>query len=275
VTCGWYTFGLSNQQYLDSEEAPMADIAPTSRTPSMPSQSDGRPEQGLSPLRVRYYRVYAVDVFWQTTAKPQRGELTVRLIGAGAQILPAEQIMDAGTPDAKAVFYVTPLAKGWLANQKLEVLAQGCKVQEIPMASKVTSQRLTWFLLLCTILVPWFITEELKHSPMTDTSRLGKAKGDQIIYRKIAKEVEDYIKDNVPALPDFLKDTFVEKGLLQARSAVAASYQKVVEIATWEPIAFYVGTILFALTLISAFIHKPKRTSTVGKPIPLSALGYE
>src|SRR5262249_51896746 len=149
----------------------MAETAARGKTRNLPARDDERSDSNLPPLRVRYYRlmkprrVSTVEVFWPKSANPprdaqQRGEITVRLIVAGAQVLPSEQTMSPSLPGAKAVFYVTRLAKGWLRNEKLEVLSQGRKIQEIPMASKVVTQRLTWFLLFCTFFVPWFILNE-------------------------------------------------------------------------------------------------------------------
>src|SRR6202023_3067217 len=119
------------------------------------------------------------EVFWQKADKPPHGEVTVRLIVAGAQVLPTEQIMDAAKPDVRAIFYVTPLAKGWLRHEKLEVLSHGRKVQEIPMATKVVTQRLTWFLLFCTFFMPWFILNELKYGPMAEAKTLPE---DRVVY---------------------------------------------------------------------------------------------
>ena len=251
----------------------MPDIASKGK-PSAVSRDEERAETALPALRVRYFRqmkpqrVYTVEVAWQKSAKPARGEITVRLIVAGAQVLPSEQAMDAAQPTVRAVFYVTPLAKGWLRNQKLEVLSHGRKVQEIPMASKVASQRFTWFLLLCTFLVPWFLTEFVKMSPMAETTR---RKDDRIVFRYVDKEVESYIKDNVPAMPPELKGTVVETWLLEGRSAVAKGYQKLVEVSRVVPIAFYTGAVLLALTLISAYLHKAKRRQAVSKPLQVAA----
>src|SRR5437763_1577694 len=130
----------------------MAEIVAKEKSPIQASRNVARSGPGLSPVRVLYYRqmklqrVYAVEVSWQKTDRPARPEvLTVRLSAAGAQVVPAEQALDAAKPDAKAIFHVTPLARGWLPNQKLEVLDQaGRKVREIPLACKVVSQRITW-----------------------------------------------------------------------------------------------------------------------------------
>jgi hypothetical protein len=230
-----------------------------------------RDEGKLPPLRVRYnrqmkpHRVYAVEVSWQKTGTPPRArEVSVRLLAPGAQVVPAEQALD----DGKAVFYVTPLARGWLPGPKLEVLVQGRVVQEISMPMKVVSQRAAWLLLLLTFLVPWFISEFVKHSPMAETTT--QANG-RVVYRKINREVWDQIADNVPSLPAVLKDTPVETGLWEGRIFLANRYQDLVEVCQVEPVAFYAGTAFLTLALISAFLHKQKRRTITGPPVPAAA----
>src|SRR5947209_7143534 len=112
----------------------MADSVVKSKTvASTPNAEARRSDTTLPRLRVRYFhkmkpaRVHVAEVSWAGAASPQRGEVTVRLIVAGAQVLPSEQTMDAAKPDRKVLFYVTPLAKGWLRNEKLEVISQGRK----------------------------------------------------------------------------------------------------------------------------------------------------
>jgi hypothetical protein len=242
-------------------------------------EREEQPAPTLPPVRVAYYRqvkpqrVHTVEVSWQKApTKGARGEVSVKLIAAGAQVLPSEQNLDVSQPSAKAVFYVTPLVKGWLRNTHIEVLSSGRKVQEIPLATKVVSQRFTWFLLACSFFVPWFITEYIRNSPLAEPTRLPDSR---VIYPKISKEVEKYIKDNVPST-DFLKVTPVEapvkSALLDARSQFATGYQKLVEVCGSEPIAFYVGAILLTLTLISYFMHMQKRGRKTGKPIPVVGL---
>ena len=238
-------------------------------------RGEGRAERFLPALRVRYYRqlkpqrVHTAEVHWHKAGEAARGEITVRLLAAGAQVVPAEQTMDCAKPDAKAVFYVTPLARGWLRGEKLEVLANNRKVQEIPMASKVVGQKLTWFLLLCTLFAPWFISEFIKHSPMTETTRLADGR---IKHRFVAKEVEAYFSDNLPALPKSMRGGTVDKDLHEARDWVAARYQQVVQVSGIEPIAFYAGCVLAVFTLVSAYLHMPKRRRATGKPIPVNVL---
>jgi hypothetical protein len=258
----------------------MAEIATKGKTRNMPSRDDEHTDATLPPLCVRYYRlmkphrVSTVEVYWKKAPKPlgeARGEVTLRLIVAGAQVLPSEQTMSAARPDAKAVFYVTPLAKGWLRNEKLEILSQGRKIQEIPMATKVVSQRLTWFLLFCTFFVPWFISEFLKYGPMGESWVVNERRH----YHKIAQEVEKHIKENVPPPLEFpppldsLNRSPVERFLLDIPGFLGTAFEKMVLVSGILPIAYYSAIGFLGLTLISAFFHMPKRRKSTGKPIPV------
>jgi hypothetical protein len=215
------------------------------------------------------HRVSSVEVYWPKSAKPSaRGDITVRLIVAGAQVLPSEQTMSAAQADARAVFYVTPLAKGWLRNQKLEILSSGRKIQEIPMATKVVSQRLTWFLLFCTFFVPWFILNEITYGPMAEISQLPDGRK---VHHRVAKEVERNIRANVPAPPAFLKDTQIESVLVDSPGYVAKGFQELVGVSGILPIAYFSAVAFLVLTILSALFHMPKRRTTSGKPIPLLA----
>jgi hypothetical protein len=267
----------------------------------------------LPPLRVRYYRqmkpqrVYIAEVSWQGSARAVRGEVTVRLIAAGAQVLPTEQVMDAALPGTKAFFYVTPLARGWLRNEKLEVLVRGRKVQEIPMATKVVSQRLTWFLLLCTFLLPWLILNNITYGPMAHKTRRSAASHDRVFivankvdkealekelekgrknevldqYKtKIAKEAEKAIEDNLPAAPWPIKGTIVDDWLGAPPVFVSKAFESLIFLggadvtadgttkkAAQIPLAYYTLLAFLVMTLLSAFFHMPKIRSTKSKPI--------
>jgi hypothetical protein len=249
----------------------MPESAPAATTRSAKDMDGGG---SLPPLRIRYYRqmkpqrVASAEVSWKKSKKSRNGEVTVRLLGAGAQILPAEQTLNSAEQDKKAIFYLTPLAQGWLPNLQLEVLYQGRKVQEIALAGKVVGQRFTWFLLLCTFLVPWFISEFIKFSPMNMTT---VSPSHQVIHRYPAKEVEAYIDDNMPVIPGFLKGTVVDSGMTWIRSSVATAYQKLVQVAYVQPLSFFAACILLVLTAVSAYLHKTKRCTVMGKPIALPA----
>jgi hypothetical protein len=126
------------------------------------ARSAGRYETTLPPLVVRYMRrmkrqrVYSYEVSWKDSRRSSGSPVVVRLIVAGAQVVPSERTLDPAEPKSKAIFYVTPLArKGWLRGERLEVLHDGRKLQEIRLPSKVVSQRLTWVLLGLAIVIPW------------------------------------------------------------------------------------------------------------------------
>src|SRR5262245_57073851 len=110
----------TSQRMAHFEDRPMP-------TPVRSASSSGG--ASLPPVEVAYYRrmklqrVYPFVVCWRRGARPTPGEkVTVRLLMAGAQVLPAEQALDAGNPNAQATFFVTPLARGWLRAQRLEIV---------------------------------------------------------------------------------------------------------------------------------------------------------
>ncbi len=142
--------------------------SPPSRGRTAPARAaaSGRDSSRAGPavprVQVRYYsrmrpnRVYPVVVSWKG-AEGATGPVTVRLLMAGAQVVPLEQTLDPQEPKARVTFHVTPLARGQLRGERLEVLQDGRKVQEIRLPSTVTTQRATWVLLLLTLLVAWFL----------------------------------------------------------------------------------------------------------------------
>ena len=87
-------------------------------------------------------------VGWQTgtTGPRQQGIVGCPAIG-GPQHLGTEAFSGQTTtsaeccrPDAEATFYVTPLARGWLRGERLEVLVNGRKVQELRLHGHVPVQ---------------------------------------------------------------------------------------------------------------------------------------
>jgi hypothetical protein len=253
----------------------MAEAVTKGKTRNTLARDDDHMDSTLPPLSVRYYRlmkpqrVSTAEVSWKKARKSGelRGEVTVRLIVAGAQVVPSEQTMNVARPDAKAVFYVTPLARGWLRNEKLEVISQGRKVQEIPLATKVVSQRLTWFLLFCTFFVPWFISEFIKYGAMSEIRHVN----DRVIYHDVEKEATKHIKENVPPPLKALEGTPVERFLLDIPGYVGWAYREVWGVTNIEPIAYYSAIFFFGLTVISWVFHTPKRSKRTGKPIPVLA----
>src|SRR5262245_38345424 len=140
------------------ESAPSRGRPAAGPKPSAPARDTSRT---APQVRVSYYRrmrphkvyPFVVSLAGGAAAAP----VTLRLVVGGAQVVPFEQTLEPGNPDARATFYVTPLAKGQLRGERLEVLQGGAKVQEIRLPCKVTTQRLTWVLLLLTVLVARWI----------------------------------------------------------------------------------------------------------------------
>jgi hypothetical protein len=267
---------------------------PVSRPRPVPIQPPAREERtgpALPALQVRYYRrmhrqrVYTVTVSWEESEQsPPRGTppVLLRLLIAGAQVVPSEQPLDPTKENARASFYVTPLAQGWLRGERLEVLADGRKVQEIPLSTHVTSQRMTWVLFALTILAPWFLLYYCKYAPFTPTAE------ERVELIKIATKenlrgearallqtpggiLDKRIADNLPELPDKLNDDVpvVRDYLVKARGFVGDVYQGLCNMSRSHPLAFYAAAGLGFLTVISWWVHREKRRWRSGAPIPL------
>lgn len=93
--------------------------------------------------------------------------LVIRPIIPGALVTPLERLLDVGSPQARAAFHVTPLARGRLTGARVEVLNVGQVIHEIPLPMKSVSQRLTWVLAALTILAPGFLLYFTKYHPLT------------------------------------------------------------------------------------------------------------
>jgi len=229
------------------------------------------------PRRMRPQKAYAVQVSWRSKEKARAGTgpYTVRLVMGGAQVVPSEQTMDPTKPGTKATFYVTSLArKGWLKGERLEVLADGEKVQEIGLPAKVTSQRKTWMLLLLTFLVPWFWMHYI-HVSERDYFK-GKDAWGRLV---------DTLENDTPLLDsqeavDFLDSTVKAIGMTEntTRGAYNWVHRIIVRdelftdsgtITTHLP--FWIGVGLFVLTLLSWWFHREKYRRKVGKPLAVAA----
>jgi hypothetical protein len=109
--------------------------------------------------RMRLNHVYPVVV----SAKSLGGGIgagtpvLLRAVVPGALVTPAELSLDAADPKAAATFYVTPLARGWLPDARIEVHSHGNVLQTLRLSMKATSQRLTWFLAFLTLAIPAFL----------------------------------------------------------------------------------------------------------------------
>lgn len=233
----------------------------------------------LSPLVVRYAsrmrpnRVYPVTVTWKSANKksslPEEDDpYIVRLVMAGAQVVPSERTLDPTDAKDKAVFFVTPLAKGWLRGERLEVLYQREKVQEISLPAKVITQRFTWFLFWLMILIPlgliWLQQIEILNAD---------ALGGQFI---------EAINKNVPPAPDMVAEKFdydaAEGGrgnyLDDWNSQTKDFFRYLLDLIhnsvhVYDYIPFYTFLGVFVLMILSCIWHRTKRRKRVGKPVPV------
>ena len=122
-------------------------------------------------VQARYYkrmkpqRVYPLVVKLQTDAKlPPGAPVFVNPVIPGTLVTPSELTLDSAA--STATFYVTPLAKGKLPSARLDIFHQGRLVQEMPLAMRSTTQRVTWVLALLTILIPAFLLHWTVYSPL-------------------------------------------------------------------------------------------------------------
>lgn len=261
-------------------------MAKANISPTRSSRESAKAEV-LPPLLVRYpkrmkrQKVYTVEVTWQRGKKyppPAAGTvepLTLRLIMAGAQVVPSERQLDPTRPRAKATFYVTPLALGWLKSERIEVLANGKKVQEIKIPSKVVTQRAFWGFLLLAFLVPWFLVTYIRPMPQYFP---GKGENLEVKNLNVGQRFEKFIeKESIP-LPKEAWDYFPDlaKFLTFELRAHGGEFMKLLWGYLQEyPIPAWCALVLVILALIAAFFHRDIKWYARGKPIPLTAVHSE
>jgi hypothetical protein len=207
-------------------------------------------------LKVRYYRrmkqsrVYPFTVAWGDKPKPfgTVKNVTVRLLGAGAQIVPSEQALDATRPDLKATFFVTPLAYGWLRAQRIEVVVQGRKVQEIPLASKVVCQCWAGFWFILAIALPLALMWLRSTDPQWFAG---------------------VIRDNTPALPAIVAEQApaVSDFWTAACAWKADTIERFCRFNHDNLLAAPVGVGLLLLSLWSLFTHRDRTTARWSEPV--------
>lgn len=227
-------------------------------------------ESFLPPLRVRYYKrmkkhgVYPVEVMWKEAERGVPGkEITLRLLVGGAQVVPVERTLNPADPEDTATFHITPLANGKLGNPHLEVLAQGRKVQEVPLPCRVVNPGRAVMLFVLALVIPWFLLQYCKNTPFAN-AREG-----------VGKAFEKMIADNMPSVPAEVNDMMpgVESFLLDMRHYMGENYEYLCRICREQPIAFYVFCGFFTLALLSALLNRTGRRRLMGKPIPVPAGG--
>lgn len=228
--------------------------------PAPAGYARGRNENMLPPLRVTYYRqmrrqrVYQATVSWYNGSKmrPPSGvePIRVRLIIAGAQIVPSEQVLDPSDPEAAVSFYVTPLADGKLRAEHLEVLIQGRKVKEVLLPARVVTQRRTWMMLLLAVLMPWMINTYVRPP----------AAGEMVPLEAKDFNLPKYVTTRVPQLPDMLNNVSV-----YTTAALHSLHEQVKS----DILEVYWCAGFLVLTVLSWWMRLSKRKRRVGNPIPL------
>jgi hypothetical protein len=224
---------------------------------------------------MRPNRVYPVVVSWRGGARAA-APVTVRLVMAGAQVVPAEQILEPGG-DGRVTFYVTPISRGWLRGERLEVLQDGRKVQEIRLPCKATTQRLTWLLLLLTIITAWWIVPLLtdEAEELIKPSEQDIIQGNPKQYDKGAKaltrRVKSYLPRMLPAAEKYLPEDVTRNLVKDIPEQVGSSIYVLYSYETMDrmPIAEAILGVLILLTLLSWFMHLERRRRRVGRALPV------
>lgn len=203
----------------------MAARAKSSKSAS--SKSSGPRLQVVYPKRMRPNKTYALRVTWRDRSKSAGvdGEpLSLRLVMAGAQAVPAERKLDPSDPKAKATFYVTPITKGWLKGERLEVIQNGEKIQEISLPAKAVSNRMPWFLLLLAIIVPWWLASQVQ----SQSAPIG--------LNYFTKNVEQ-LENNTPLLTEDVQKWIAENGKAVGLEAFPSAYnygREILRSDEWE-----------------------------------------
>jgi hypothetical protein len=218
---------------------------------------------GFPPLRVTFFRrmkqarVYPVTVSWTDLPRPVGGvkNVTLRLLAAGAQVVPSEQALDATRPDLKATFFVTPLVRGWLRAQRLEVVVAGRKVQEIPIASHVTCQCWAGFWFLMAVAAPIFLIWLRGYDPEIVTANLR---------RHIIPALPAALTESAPNLADAWETLWAWK---------TNAIEHFLAFNRDHLVAFPTGIACLALSLISLIAHRDVKSKRTSDPIAVPTGG--
>jgi hypothetical protein len=233
---------------------------------------------GAPQIQVSYYRrmrpnrVYPFVVSWKGGARSAT-PVTVRLVMAGTQVVPAEQVLDPN--EDRATFYVTPLARGWMRGERLEVLQDGRKVQELRLPCKATTQRATWLLLLLTLLVGYYITPLFIypiHEPMPPRS--GDTFEEQPVQHYPPRDamrvrLTRLLPPVLPVVREYLPDVAKELDELPDKVGASYAYLYYTEKNNNIPIGEGLLALMIVLTLLSWFTHLERRKRRVGKALPV------
>jgi hypothetical protein len=242
--------------------------------------------------RMRIKKVYPVVV--RASGEGDSEPLTLRLVMAGAQVVPAEHAFDPANPGESVTFYVTPIANGNLRGERLEVLKGGRKVQEIRLPSRVTSQAGTWVWIFLALFIPWLMLHYLEYAPIgwqnpvrddgtllyvskpwTEyKSKTYKGNTEELLIDRPSRRITDFIKNNTPDLRELAslepKTSTIAEYYEDAQMFPEKAYLHLfINYHDWKlPLPF----ILFVVFMIIAFISFLARTQATrrvyGKPLP-------
>ncbi|HYT87844.1 MAG TPA: hypothetical protein VEL76_03920 [Gemmataceae bacterium] len=247
---------------------------------SAASASESSRSTALPQIQVRYYkkmkahRVYPVVVSWKQAGKGRAGSgnpVLLRLVMAGAQVVPSEQPLDPADGAARATFYVTPLAKGWLRGERLEVIQGGRKVQEIKLPAKVNSQRKTWLLFFLTFFIPFFVVPYFTDSPIREPMPGPQRDLEEIQWYPPGKSLAAKLERILPHVPAWLENAVPVAGtVLRAIPERICAFYDVIyfEVKNSKlPLGFYCFWIFLGLTVLSWWWHLDSRKRRLGKAL--------
>jgi hypothetical protein len=242
-------------------------------------------------LWVRYWKqmrpnkVYPLEI--STSGRGDGLPVTLRVVMAGAQVVPAEQTLDVANPRDKVTFYVTPLAKGKLRAECVEVLQDGAKIQEIRIPSKVCTQNRTLVWLALSLLIPWLILHYFVYSPVGFQAPLeldGTEKYVRHPWKDYAKGAEGadpradrithFVTDNTPDIKPLVgNNQDILDQYEDARAFPENAYIHLFRLYRdlGQPIALYVFLFFLLIAFISFAWRQEGRKTVYSKALPSSA----
>lgn len=234
--------------------------------------------KGGKPLQFRYHtvmkpqRVYALLVQVPKSRKGGDGEdagvVVVRPVVPGAQVVPAEQRLDASAAGNQVTFYVTPLARGTLPRARAEVHAPGQPPQDVRLPMSARTQRLAWSLLVLAFVVPWFMTKITKGDwRPTGASAKGSTEASAVLGDRVRSALkQDLFQAEIPVLntpaeglPFGLDKFTIAEGLGDAAETGYLGLEVAVVENRAAPVA---GVALLLLAFLSWMTHRPRQTKT-------------
>ncbi len=253
----------TSAQFLEKHMAP----APSSKThPPLVVRYHGRMKQN---------KVYVAQVVWKTPPSKPKGTdpYTIRFISGGAQVVPSERTLDPTKPKEKAVFYITPIAKGPLRGERVEVLQNGQKVQEIALRSRVTNLKWFWIFLLLTFLVPWYLYNFVQGTPEPRKGYGGQWESvidtiDKNTPPRYEPVFTEEIKNNdtLQEVSNSLKNVYVVSYAAFTQDEIDAQDRP----GTYRLyLPFWIGVGFFVLAIISWIFSRQKRRKKTGQPVPI------